>query len=300
MSFFIPFVPRTWNEMDFCRLFAEKCIGEVDRVDFFDVENKEWTLSAFVHLKSWQFNEYTAQIHFKLESIFETGQWFLDVPGEPGQPGMYFILKKMTSAKIPDTRLNIHQLAAKVEQLEEMFAALTSQKEVQYQDEEMTYHEIMEDDNEEIDLEDGEIREDVVHPLFDNDEDTGTDFVDMYNATPPVTMATLVAQSAGFDSFLDIEMQRLDQELSTLMEVDEKDCVFPLSVTNVVEDEVKIVINDLTAYKIEKDEDEYQIDPSILSMYRVIQKVGARSKVVNEDNRRRERMDFTSEFCGNN
>jgi len=289
MSFFIPVVPRNWNEMDFCRLFADKCIGEVDRVDFFDMENKEWTLSAFVHLKSWEYNEYTDQLYFELDSVYGAGQWYLDVPG---QPGMYFILKKMISAKIPDTRLNIHQLAAKVAYLEEMFVALTIQEEVQDQDEEMTYDEIMED---------GEIREDDVHPLLDNDEDSSTDFVDMYDATPPVTMATLVAQTAGFDSYLDIEMQRLDCELSALMEVEEKDCVFPLSVTNDLEDEIQVITNDLMTYNIiENDEDDYQIDPCILSMYRAIQKVGALTKVVKEDNRRRERMDFTAELCGNN
>ena len=118
MSFYIPYVPNGWDEESIRGVFSNLSIGLVDRVDFFDTGNwshdgtRAWALSAFVHLKYWSCSHYSDLVY---DGIQTTGQWKLYIHN---QPGKYFVLRKMTCEKIPATHLNVHQLAAKMTEME--------------------------------------------------------------------------------------------------------------------------------------------------------------------------------------
>ena len=108
MSFYIPYVPKFWDEESIRQLFADLQIGLVERVDFVDTGDWEWAVGAFVHLKCWAYSEFADRV---FDQIQFCGQWKLYIPN---QPGKYFVLRKMTCEKIPSTHLNVHQLAAKM------------------------------------------------------------------------------------------------------------------------------------------------------------------------------------------
>jgi len=121
MSFYVPFVPDGFTEEVIRQLFILKQIGLVERVDFFQGANEliinTWN-SAFIHLRYWEFNMYTDNIYNTLES---GGQWRLNIPGL----SKFIILKKMNCQKIPDTCMNIHQMAAKMEEMSEEIVNLS-------------------------------------------------------------------------------------------------------------------------------------------------------------------------------
>jgi len=124
MSLYIPYIPKHWGEESIRKLFEELRVGIVERVDFFDTGNWEWALSAFVHLKCWIFSDLADQIYNEVERGHE---WCLDIPN---QSGKYFVLKQMNCPKTPTTHLNIHQLAAKMEDMEQEIQTLRDEREL--------------------------------------------------------------------------------------------------------------------------------------------------------------------------
>jgi hypothetical protein len=92
------------------RIFWEKCIGVVSRVDYFQNVLGLWC--AFVHFES--INNNNSIVDTISNEILSHGSyqfWFNECE--------YLILRPMTCKKIPETRLNIHQIAEKVQKLEE-------------------------------------------------------------------------------------------------------------------------------------------------------------------------------------
>ena len=114
-SLYIPYI-RTERDADFVtEIFESHGIGIVERVDFFEntqVENG-WAKSAFVHLSRWFYNDFTNDIYNSI-SAQGGGGWKFQVYNPYGEPIEFWNLRQMTSPKIPDTQLNIHQLAAKM------------------------------------------------------------------------------------------------------------------------------------------------------------------------------------------
>ena len=118
MSIYIPYIHNRFDYDFVVKIFEEYGIGKVNRVDFFSNGKWNWSRSAFVHLEEWYYNSFTDKLYPTLES---GDYWTLNVAVYGPD---FWILKKMLSRKIPDTKLNIHQLAAKMEKLKADFDEL--------------------------------------------------------------------------------------------------------------------------------------------------------------------------------
>lgn len=98
-------------------------MGDVNRVDIFDVVNKNGKLAggkrgAFVHMNNWANNSTTELI---LEEIMKTGQCCLWLTNNSNRGrGCYWVLKKMNREPVKETQLNVHQLAEKLREMEEL------------------------------------------------------------------------------------------------------------------------------------------------------------------------------------
>lgn len=120
MSIYIPYIHNRYDLEYVSKVFEDYSIGKVKRVDFIPVNKWTWARSAFVHLEEWYYNSFTDEFYPALEG---GDQWKLNV-GIYGPE--FWILKKMLSRKIPDTELNLHQLAAKIERLRLDFEELAN------------------------------------------------------------------------------------------------------------------------------------------------------------------------------
>ena len=104
-SLYIPAIGNMTQEK-ISRVFWEKCIGVVSRVDYFKNSSGMWC--AFVHFES--INNNNSIVDTISNEILSHGSyqlWFNE--------SEYLILRPMTCKKIPETRLNIHQIAEKLE-----------------------------------------------------------------------------------------------------------------------------------------------------------------------------------------
>ena len=117
-SLYIPYIATTFSSQDVAELFHKAGVGLVERVDFFEnpkVTNG-WAHSAFVHLRSWYFSEFTERVYAAINE--KNGKWNLPVYDASGKYMGYWLLRKMTTPKIPDTIYNIHQLAQHMEEMQ--------------------------------------------------------------------------------------------------------------------------------------------------------------------------------------
>jgi hypothetical protein len=97
-------------------------IGKVRRIDFFVNEKSEDKhMSALVHLDYWFETDIA---YFAYDEIVQNGSVKLFYAERK-----YLILRKMTCEYMPDTELNIHQLAHKVQDLTKRVADLETQLE---------------------------------------------------------------------------------------------------------------------------------------------------------------------------
>ena len=104
-SLYIPVI-RNMTQEQISRIFWEKCVGIVSRVDYFKNSSGMWC--AFVHFESINNNNSIVDTISNEILIHGSYQlWFNDRE--------YLILRPMTCKKIPETRLNIHQIAEKLE-----------------------------------------------------------------------------------------------------------------------------------------------------------------------------------------
>lgn len=197
MSIYIPYVPNHMDEESIRQLFSDLQIGLVDRVDFFDTGNwshdgtRTWALSAFVHLKYWSCSQYADLVYDAIET---TGQWKLYIHN---QPGKYFVLRKMTCEKIPATHLNVHQLAAKMSEMEQELQLLRNETQLLKAGITAT-----------------QMAEDVLHNNFEGDSEENADFYTEYEDGEPLSMAELVSQSQEFDASYKKRFSHFDEERS--------------------------------------------------------------------------------------
>lgn len=190
MSFYIPYVPKEWDEESIRSVFSNLSIGLVDRVDFFDTGNWSHALSAFVHLKYWSCSHYADLVY---DGIQNDGQWKLYIHN---QPGKYFVLRKMTCEKIPATHLNVHQLAAKMSEMEQEIQTLRAE------------------------LLATQVAEDVLRNNFDGDLDEHcTDFYTKYQDGGPLSMAELADQSQEFEASYKKRFSQWDEAGSDISSV---------------------------------------------------------------------------------
>lgn len=103
-SLYIPSIGNMTQEQ-ISRIFWEKYVGSVSRVDYFKNSSDVWC--AFVHFEYVYNNSFVDTISNEILSHGSYQLWFNERE--------YLILRPMTCEKIPDTHLNIHQLAAQVQ-----------------------------------------------------------------------------------------------------------------------------------------------------------------------------------------
>lgn len=197
MSFYIPYVPKEWDEEEIRGLFSNLSIGLVDRVDFFDTGNwshdgtRTWALSAFVHLKYWSCSQYADLVYDAIET---TGQWKLYIHN---QPGKYFVLRKMTCEKIPATHLNVHQLAAKMSEMEQELQLLRNETQLLKAGITAT-----------------QMAEDVLRNNFEGDLEENAGFYTDYEDGELFSMAELARQSKKFETSYKKRFSDFDEERS--------------------------------------------------------------------------------------
>jgi hypothetical protein len=101
LSVYIPIV-NSLSEQQIVEIFWNEFIGSVKRVDFFDAPNGN--KSAFVHLHYW--------FEFKKFEIWDRINTYGSYRCMYNGNTNYLILRKMTCDPIPETTMNIHQVAA--------------------------------------------------------------------------------------------------------------------------------------------------------------------------------------------
>jgi len=102
-SLYIPAIGDMTQEQ-ISRVFWEKCVGIVSRIDYFKNSSGVWC--AFVHFESLNNNEIVDTISNEILTRGSYQFWFNDYE--------YLILRPMTCKKTPETHLNIHQIALKI------------------------------------------------------------------------------------------------------------------------------------------------------------------------------------------
>ena len=113
-SIYIPFVDSRFNERDVITTFDYYNICNVSRVDFVEIPEKTNVCHAFVHVNNW-YNSNNAAVAF----------WEIT---NKGSYKFYYSQSQMTSNAfwlllpnknpIPKTKLNIHQLAVMISEME--------------------------------------------------------------------------------------------------------------------------------------------------------------------------------------
>jgi len=98
------YIPAVGNmtEKQIVAIFWRNYLGDVRRVDFIDTANGG--KGAFVHFDGWYDNGAVTRIWDKIQTHGSCKHWFNETE--------YLILRKMTTEPIPDTTMNIHQVAA--------------------------------------------------------------------------------------------------------------------------------------------------------------------------------------------
>jgi len=109
-SLYIPVI-RNMTQEQISRIFWEKCVGIVSRVDYFKNSSGMWC--AFVHFESVYSNSIVDTISNEILIHGSYQLWFNE--------SEYLILRSMNCKKIPETHLNIHQIAEKLEKLEDSY-----------------------------------------------------------------------------------------------------------------------------------------------------------------------------------
>jgi len=130
-SIYIP-ITMDLSELHLSELFMAACIGSVKRVDFI-VSPSTGKTGAFVHFNYWFDNQ---MVDTMWQSIAEQGSsrfYFQDcgfggdyrfrVFGEEGIR-KFLIIRRMTCPVVPETEMNIHQVAAKLAEQAERIAEL--------------------------------------------------------------------------------------------------------------------------------------------------------------------------------
>jgi hypothetical protein len=112
-SLYIPAIGNMTQEQ-ISRVFWEKCVGIVSRVDYFQNVSGLWC--AFVHFESVNTNDLVNTIYHEIITRGSYQLWFNDCE--------YLILRMMTCKKIAETHLNIHQIAARLEEKDEYILGL--------------------------------------------------------------------------------------------------------------------------------------------------------------------------------
>lgn len=112
-SIYIPLINVDFGEEKIQKIFEELQIGVVNRVDFVAIEGNPRMKKAFVHLSKY----YDTQLSLEIKLKFDEDLAFRLYPDMDSR--VYWILLK-NKCPIPETTLNVHQLAENHRILEEL------------------------------------------------------------------------------------------------------------------------------------------------------------------------------------
>jgi len=113
-SIYIPFVDARFSEKDLVNTFDYYNICNVSRVDFVDIPEKSGVCHAFVHVNNWH-NSNNASMAFW--EITNKGSFkFYYSQSQINSNAFWLLLPNKNP--IPETKLNIHQLAVMMAEME--------------------------------------------------------------------------------------------------------------------------------------------------------------------------------------
>ena len=113
-SIYIPFVDARFSEKDLVNTFDYYNICNVSRVDFVDIPEKSGVCHAFVHVNNWH-NSNNASMAFW--EITNKGSFkFYYSQSQINSNAFWLLLPNKNP--IPETKLNIHQLAVMMTEME--------------------------------------------------------------------------------------------------------------------------------------------------------------------------------------
>jgi hypothetical protein len=121
MSLYIPIVPPEMDHLDVERLIQHADIAVVRRVDLVEdaTSSDKKVISAFVHISYWRESQKAYECS---DAIKQTGSYKMVYQNH--SKSKYLILRKMTCVPVPDTKLNIHQVVAILNEQSERIEAL--------------------------------------------------------------------------------------------------------------------------------------------------------------------------------
>lgn len=117
-EFYSIYIPHLFglNAYDISQLFSVY-VGQVGRVDI--NQNESGGLYAFVHLVSWHPNNLAEKFYFDILNEGSAKLYFNSY-----HPNLHLSMRRMTCPRVPDTFLNIHQLAQMVSDYDERISML--------------------------------------------------------------------------------------------------------------------------------------------------------------------------------
>jgi len=189
LSVYIPIV-NSLSEQQIIEIFWSEFIGSVKRVDFFDAANGN--KSAFVHLHYWfEFKKF--EIWDRIETY---GSYRCMYNGNK-----YLILRKMMCEPIPETTMNIHQLAALLSEhtakIAELEAKVAEQAEIiaNYEQQEMSLwnHELIDPDDME------KLMDSLVSPRWIEEEENDSAMVSIRPENSPEDSDETKSTGSGGD-----------------------------------------------------------------------------------------------------
>jgi len=125
-SIYIPFVDSRFTEKDVINTFEYYNICNVSRVDFVEIPEKTNVCHAFIHVNNW-YNSNNASIAFW--DITNKGSYKFYYSLSQSNSNSFWLLLPNKNP-IPKTKLNIHQLAVMISEMEKKIADQQSEMDI--------------------------------------------------------------------------------------------------------------------------------------------------------------------------
>lgn len=117
-SIYIPFVDSRLTKRDVINTFGYYNICNVSRVDFVEIPEKTNVCHAFIHVNNW-YNSNSASLAY-WEIINKGSYKFYYSQSQSSSKAFWLLLPNKNP--IPETKLNIHQLAVMISEMEKKIA----------------------------------------------------------------------------------------------------------------------------------------------------------------------------------
>jgi hypothetical protein len=123
-SIYIPFVDSRFTENDVINTFEYYNICNVSRVDFVEIPEKTNVCHAFIHVNNW-YNSNNASIAFWDITNKGSYKFYYSLLSQSNSNSFWLLLPNKNP--IPKTKLNIHQLAVMISEMEKKISEQQSE-----------------------------------------------------------------------------------------------------------------------------------------------------------------------------